>query len=257
MILLTYHSIVWSFDHQHTLLGNVLTQFVHKIENSQSTAVDYQGLKKSPQDLLSYLKQLEGLNKAEYQKFTKDQKLAFWINAYNAYTLKLIIDHYPIISIKDIKPKGFLGSFSTPWKIEFIQLLGKKMTLDNIEHDVIRSKYNEARIHFAVNCASIGCPSLMKTPFVADKMDQQLDAAANNFLTNTEKNKIDPANKTIYLSKIFKWYGDDFKEKYKSDLNYIALIISSDPEIQKQMMNNKYKVKYLDYDWKLNQIKKN
>ncbi len=150
------------FDHAHQKWDQILKQYTTRKGNQ--VYFKYKELKENEVILFSYLKQLESISNKKFEDFSEDQKLAFLINAYNAYTIQIILKNYPIKSIKDISG----GLFSSgPWKIEFISLLGRKMSLDNIEHDTIRKNFNEPRIHFAVNCASIGCPSLLQEAFVA------------------------------------------------------------------------------------------
>lgn len=245
---------VHAFDHDHSALTKVLQQYVKQVGTTQSTAVQYAQLKKNRTGFDAYIKQLEQLNKAEFEGFTVKQKLAFWINVYNAYTLQLIIDNYPVKSIKEIKGGGLLSVFSSPWKIEFIPLFGKKIHLDEVEHEIIRKQFDEPRIHFAVNCASISCPSLMNEAFTAKQLDQQLDKMAKNFITNSLKNKVDSKKKTLSISKIFDWYGGDFDKKHGGPVQYIAKIITDDPTIQKDIRSGQYDLNYLDYDWNLNKI---
>lgn len=223
-----------AFDHSHKIFNDVLSKRV-QFKGHQSL-VDYKGLKSKPKALNEYLKSLSSVSKSEYNQFSSKQKLSFLINAYNAFTLKLIIDHYPVKSIKDI------GSiFSSPWKKEFFKLFGKEMNLDTIEHGMIRKDFKEPRIHFAVNCASIGCPSLAKSAFVAENLNSQLEAAAMNFLKNKDKNYA--LKNTLKLSKIFDWYGGDFE-----NLGGVEVYIKS-----KLGLKGKYKIDYLDYDWNLNE----
>ncbi|MCR9203068.1 MAG: DUF547 domain-containing protein [Halobacteriovoraceae bacterium] len=158
--------------------------------------------------------------------------------------MKLIIDNYPLKSIKDI---GSL--FSSPWSKEIVFLFEEKLTLDNIEHERIRKNFKEPRIHFAVNCASMGCPSLATTPFIPTKLNEQLEKAAKNFLLNKKKNFYDRKKNTLFLSKIFKWYGSDWK-KMKS-ISFLRLVEKYIPEAK----GKNPEVEYLDYDWSLNEFK--
>lgn len=245
LTLLFLSGYAMAFDHNHTKFNEVLQKYTKA--GSISTLFDYKNLSNDKQKFISYLNDLENLSKSEFDKFTNDQKLAFWINAYNAYTIQLIIKNYPVDSIKDIKAGGLLSAFSSPWKIKFIKLLGKELTLDNIEHDIIRKNFSEPRIHFAVNCASMGCPSLRNEAFVASKLEEQLQDSSLKFLTNEKKNRIDPKKKKVYLSKIFKWYGSDFDKKYGSYLNFISKNHPSKTNIEK------FGVSWTDYGWDLNE----
>lgn len=230
-----------TFDHSHSLLAEVLAKYVVKSE--RKTYVKYKELKNSPHILRKYLKLVSKVKKEHYQSFTKNEKLAFLINAYNALTLELIIRHYPVSSIKDI------GSwFSSPWKKEFFLLLEEKHSLDDVEHKMIRKWFNEPRIHFALVCAARSCPPLKTFPYRALKLEQQLKEASENFLLDSERNRLDHLSKTLYLSSIFKWYGSDFERKYGSVKNYIAKFYG--------VKANTYSVLYLSYDWSLNDFTK-
>jgi hypothetical protein len=234
-----------NFDHSHKSWTNILSQNVSQSLNT--TVVNYNALKDTPRPLIDYLDSLEKVSKKDFQLFTSNQQLAFLINAYNAYTIKLIVENYPIKSIKDIG-----GIFSSPWKKKFIHLYGEVQNLDNIEHELIRKNFKEARIHFALVCASIGCPSLRNEAFVADKLNEQLEDSAIRFLSDPQRNRYDKATKTLELSSIFDWYGEDFI-KYNGSLNaFIATKITSDKSDQMLIQNKNVKIKFLDYNWNLN-----
>ncbi|MGK0367121.1 MAG: hypothetical protein ACI9QD_000255 [Thermoproteota archaeon] len=247
LLLLLLSSISsFAFDHSYSDFDTFLKQYVHPFE--YSSKVDYKKIKTQTIkiDLISNF--FEKLTAKEYKSFTKDQKLTYWINAYNFFTIKLVAKNYPVESIKDIR-KILSGAF-TPWKIDFINILGKEISLDRIEHKIIRKKFKEPRVHFALVCASGGCPPLMNFAFTAKKLEEQLKHVSQNFILDTNKNLL--KRDTIMLSKIFKWYGNDFNKKYKSALHFIAQIITKDTGIQKRITTEKIKVDYLDYDWKLN-----
>ena len=184
-----------NFDHSHKLWTNILAQNVSQSLNT--TVVNYIAIKNNPRPLTEYLESLEKVSIKDFQLFSPNQRLAFLINAYNAYTIKLVVENYPIKSIKDIG-----GIFSSPWKKEFIPLFGENKSLDNIEHELIRKNFKEARIHFALVCASIGCPSLRNEAFVAEKLNEQLDDSAKKFLNDPQRNRYDKVNKTLELSSI-------------------------------------------------------
>ena len=233
-LLLLASLSVFAFDHSHKAWNQLLSQYVVK-QNGQ-VLVNYRALKASPQKLDSYLKSLSAVSQAEYEKFSKDQKFSFWVNAYNAFTWKLIIDHYPIRSIRKIG-----GVFTNPWKMEFFKLLGKKMHLDGIEHGTLRDQWKEHRIHFVVNCASISCPNLPLQAIVAKDLEKQLSQAEESFLKNKSKN--DVKKKTIYASKIFDWYGEDFAGLGEVE-GYLKKFYKLSGEVE---------VEFLDYDWDLNE----
>lgn len=227
------------FDHSHKSWDQILKQYTSK--KGKQVYFKYNELKNNENELNSYLRQLESVSKETFNIFERDQKLAFWINAYNAYTIQIILKNYPVKSIKDISSGWFS---SGPWKKEFINLFGKNMSLDNIEHDTIRKEFDEPRIHFAVNCASIGCPSLLEEAFVSSRLNGQLDKAALNFLQNKSKNYV--KGNILYLSKIFEWYGSDFSKKHGDFKNYIIKTLN--------LPHKNYDVKFNDYNWNLNEV---
>lgn len=237
-----------SFDHIHSTWTKVLLQNV--VQSGPESRVRYAMLKPNRATLDDYLLSLEAVPKAEFDRFTEPEKLAFLINAYNAFTIKLVIDNYPIASIKDA------GSFlKSPWKKKFFSLFGKARSLDEIEHEMIRPVFNEPRIHFALVCASLGCPPLRPEAFVGDKLDAQLEALAKTFLVDTSKNRYLSKQKKLELSSIFKWYGDDFRKKYGSAVDFVAARITNVQEEQDAIKSGKIAVTYLEYDWSLNDAK--
>lgn len=249
----------FSFDLSHSAFDTILNNAV--IEKGAQTAVDYDFLYNNPDPLNHYLATLEAVSENEFDSWNKNDQMAFLINAYNAFTLKLILNNYPDIkSIRDLG--GFF--FNSPWDIEFFSLLGEKTNLDHIEHGILRKKYNDPRIHFAVNCASKGCPALQKKAFVGDILDEQLQSATKQFLRDPERNRFIKEKKRLEISSIFKWFSGDFTKK-GSVQNFIAPYISDDPEVQEYLKDkagtggiggtlnkNSIYIKYLEYDWSLN-----
>ena len=227
-------------------LQKLYDQFT-KVEGQQ-TLVNYRGIKESPKLLDIYLNSVAKVKKEDYTKWSDRRKLAFLINTYNAYTIKLIINHYPLKSIRDIG-----NFFKGPWKQKDFLLFGKKVHLDHIEHELIRKNFNEPRIHFAVVCASIGCPSLSTIAFTENNLEELLEKAAQNFLSNKDKNEL--KNNTLYLSKIFKWYGDDFDKNYQSYRHYVSKYLTSNKELQGLINNGKIDIEWNSYDWNLNEYK--
>ena len=223
------------FDHTHARLTRVLKKHVSKGK------VDYTALRKDRKVLDSYLKGLEGVSKKDFQDWSDSQKIAFWINAYNAYTLKLIIDNDPVKSIKDLG-----GWFTSVFGIDFIplnNLFGEVVDLNRIEHGTLRKNFNEPRIHFALVCASISCPALRSEAYIAKDLDKQLDKQARIFLTDVEKNRYDRKSNTLYLSKIFSWFNNDFRKASRTIRKYVAQYLKFPSDVR---------VEYLDYDWSLN-----
>jgi hypothetical protein len=177
------------------------------------------------------------------KSLTRDERFAFYINAYNAWTIKLVLSGYPgIESIKD------LGSiFQSPWKKKICRIGGDVVSLDHIEHDILRPKFKDPRVHFAINCASISCPPLMSQPFRGSTLDRQLDDATRAFINNPERNYL--KGNTLYVSRIFKWFGKDF------DYDIVGFFLTyADDHLKKELEAKKQtvKVSYLSYDWSLN-----
>lgn len=239
------------FDQSHQAWTVYLQKHV-RVKGAAST-VDYKSIKKDPKELQEYLQSLEAVSQSEFDRFSENEKLAFLINSYNAFTVKLIADHYPVKSIKDIGERSFSNPTASPWKEKFFRLFGEERHLDNIEHDMIRERFNEPRIHFAVVCASIGCPALRNEAFVATNVEKQLEDSAQNFLSDTSRNRYSPETKKLELSSIFKWYGSDFPKKYGSLEAFLAPRMTTIPEHQKIIRDKKADVSYLDYDWSLNE----
>jgi hypothetical protein len=200
--------------------------------------VSYSGFVSDSVLLNHYLNQLS--SNAPNETWQSEEKLAYWINAYNAFTIKLIVDHYPVSSIKDIK-KG-IPFVNSVWDLKFFSIGGEGMDLNFIEHQILRKEFDEPRIHFAIVCASISCPKLRNEAFVAGKLEQQLQDQAIDFINDPRKNKL--SADVLQISSIFKWFEADFAKK-----GDIRAFIS---KYFKQTINPKAKVKYLDYDWNLN-----
>ena len=202
--------------------------------------VNYQGFIDENEVFESYLKKLAKHH--PNKSWSSAERLAYWINAYNAFTLKLVLDHYPVASIKDIK--NGVPFVNTVWDIKFIKIEGQTYDLNNIEHGIIRKRFNDPRIHFAVNCASFSCPKLRNEAFTADRLNEQLDDQARYFVNNKDKNII--TSDGAQLSKIFLWYGSDFKKNGSTVRAFINKY--TDEEIAKDT-----KISYLDYKWNLNE----
>lgn len=203
--------------------------------------VDYNGFIKEKAKFETYLQLLS--NNPPQRSWKRTEQLAYWINAYNAFTVKLIVDHHPVKSIKDIK-RG-VPFVNTVWDIKFIEIGGSKYDLNKIEHGILRKRFKEPRIHFAVNCASASCPPLLNHAFTGDKLYAQLNQQAKSFLSDTSKNKFSDNN--MQLSKIFKWFKKDFTKK-ESLKEFLAKYAPAS-------FNKNAKISYLKYDWRLNDQK--
>src|SRR5262245_16744481 len=179
-----------NFDHSHIGFGSVLQQFV------KNGLVDYAALKKDPKRLDEYLGQLAVIPEEAFMAFREKQKIAFLINLYNATTLRLVIDHYPLKSIKDI------GNWlNGPFDQKIVRLMGRSFSLGDVEHAILRKNHREPRLHFALVCGALGCPPLRAEAYVAEKLDDQLDDQARQFLATPSKNLVDLRTRTLHLSK--------------------------------------------------------
>jgi hypothetical protein len=232
-----------------------------------SAMVNYRKLKARPQRLNTFITDMGNLSPGGYDKWSDKDKIAFWLNAYNALTLKAIIDNYPIKSSffrSRVWPKNSIRQIAGVWDKKTFRVMGRNLTLEHIEHKILRVKFNEPRIHMAMVCAAMGCPPLRNEPYVGEKLDEQLDDQTRRFLANSDKFKIDRGGNTLYLSPIFEWFADDFIKKYgptrdigehnrkvSSVLNFVSPYLRETDK--KYMLAGRFKIKYLKYDWSLNE----
>ncbi|NCN27811.1 DUF547 domain-containing protein [bacterium] len=216
------------------------------VKQEVQSKVRYSALKADPEALKKNTAIFSGVSKADFEKWSKNDQMAFLINSYNFFTIKLIVDHYPVKSIKKIG-----GWFSNPWKKKFFQLLGEERSLDEVEHEMLRRDYSEPRIHFAVNCASKGCPPLQSLAFRSETLDKQLESAALNFINSNAFNRYQPKTNTLELSSIFKWYGNDFG----NEMELKTFIAKRHLNLKKKTdeLIKETKIVFLDYDWSLNE----
>lgn len=219
----------------HEVFDKLLNEYVHEDQ------VDYKGFIANKNQFEKYLNLLSD-NPPNKDQWSKDQQLAYWINAYNAFTIKLIIDNYPLTSIQDLHPTIYIPLVRTVWHKKFFSIGGELMNLDHIEHDILRKQFNEPRIHFAINCASFSCPPLRNEAFTAGKIDKQLNEQAVNFINDTKRNEISFDRGEI--SKIFSWFTKDFTKE--------GSLIQFINKYSKVKLNKEAKIEYLDYDWSLN-----
>ena len=191
-----FWSNIWAaYNFDNSLYGELLTKYVH------DGLVDYVGLKDDEIKLDTYLKSVAELGSKEFRSMSKYEQMALYINAYNAYTLRAIINDYPVKSIKKIKGV---------WDKKTAVVAGIKMSLNHIEHGTLRVYYKDPRVHFALNCASYGCPELNLKPYSAEKLEQQLENAAFTFINDRKRNPYNPKKGKFYASSIFKWFKEDF-----------------------------------------------
>lgn len=199
--------------------------------------VDYHAVKNDKR-FGEYLKRLSRVKPSD---ITDDrERLAFWINAYNAFTIQLILDHYPVKSILDIR-RGDTNA----WDIVWIDIGGEKFSLNQIEHDIIRKQFDEPRIHMALVCAAVSCPPLRSEAYTGGLLDAQLDDNTKVFLRDTSKNRFDSGTGTLHLSQLFQWYGEDFVAKSGSSEQFVLNVLGINPDTPPT-------ISYLPYDWNLN-----
>lgn len=215
--------------------------------------VDYKAIKKDTR--LSTV--IEQMSKTNINSFASaDEELAFWINAYNIWTIKIICDNYPVKSINDLHTGGLIiGQVlgATVWDKKLVRINNKDMTLNNIEHDIIRKKFNEPRIHFALVCAAISCPQLRSEAFTADRLDEQLNDQGFRFFAEKGKNRFSIKDKTAVISKILDWYESDFGKNEAEVLLYISRFLDKETAAEIKKNPKQWSVDYSSYDWTLNE----
>lgn len=232
--------------------------------------VDYRKIKDNPQELNQYLEQIAAFSKKELSTSPPPAQIAFYINAYNAITMKRIIDHFPP------RKKGFFNFLNSNLSIQNISgawdkikdnVAGELLTLDEIEHKILRKQFSEPRIHMALVCASLSCPALLNKAYNAEKLNEQLDFATRAFLTDKTRNKFCTDCQKISLSKLFSWYGEDFVKKYPASpllkkkhgeitAAVITFIAGYLPAKNRDfLLKGDYKTEFWDYDWSLNDLK--
>jgi hypothetical protein len=211
------------------------------IEGIPLYAVNYQALGKDP----LYKTVIADLEKASVAvSKTQEEKLAFWINAYNIMAVKMVLDHYPVKSIKDAG-----GLFATVWKLNVGTVGEKERTLNEIEHDILR-KMGEPRIHVAIVCASLSCPDIRPEAYTPERLHEQLADQMRVFLANPQKGlQVDEVKQRLYLSSIFKWFAEDFETK-GGVRRFLAEYVPERPA--GFLRNDKFRMSYLDYNWNLN-----
>lgn len=229
-----------SFDPSHALWGRVLSNHVAQ------ALVDYTGLRARPAELDAYLEAVAAVPQAEFKRWRREDRLALLLNLYNAQTLRLIIDHYPLASIRSI---GVLPGAA--WRLRVVRFGGGVISLDHLEHQIIRKQYDEPRIHFALVCAAKGCPPLRAQPYVGARLDSQLEDQARRFLADSAKNRFEPESGTLWLSPIFEWYQDDFNRA--GTLADYARRYLPGGAVRAMEKAERIKVRFTDYDWSLNE----
>lgn len=229
--------------------------------------VDYQGLKADQEKFDDFLQEMNTVKESDFNQWTMEDQIAYWINAYNVFTLKAIIDHYPIKAgwlTSLTYPKNSIRQISGVWDELQFNAMGKQITLNAIEHEILRVKFNEPRIHVAIVCASIGCPPLRNEPFTGENLNAQLDDQSKRFAAHPQNFRIDRESGYVYVSAIFKWFGEDFIQTYNTDKKFNHLSAQEraiihylyeyiDEKDQHYLDTNIFNISYNSYDWTLNE----
>lgn len=247
----------------HASFDRLLQRFV-----DHEGRVNYSALKQDSRDLDQYYHLIATFSPDSHPDLfpSESHKLAYWINAYNATAIKTVLTYYPISSVLDVKPPAvffFLSEKSGFFVFQRLTYGGKTTSLYYLGNGVIRERFQEPRIHFALNCAALGCPRLPGQAFSGEDLERQLDQETRKFLSEARNFRIDHSGKTIYMSSIFKWYEDDFLNWYQKNyseskaslVNYIALYLTSDKAAELKEHGNQYALRFLPYDWGLNDKK--
>ncbi len=244
------------FDIEHAAWTALLRKHVRPVRGGQATQVAYAGFKADRAALKAYLDSLSAVTPATFGAWARAERQAFLVNAYNAFTVELILTRYP--DLKSIRDLGSL--LSNPWKPRWIGLLGTRVSLDDIEHAMLRKRgdYDDPRVHFAVNCASIGCPALREEAFVAARLDAQMDEQTLRFMSDRTRNRFNAQRGRLELSKIFDWYGEDFRLGHRGIGSLPAFAaryadqLADTPADRGRIRAGGVDIAYTDYDWTLN-----
>ncbi len=242
------------FDHSHSAWNVLLQKHVRWLPDGKQSRVDYKSFAANRAALKEVLQAFSAVPKAAFDGWSAPQQMAFLINAYNAFTVELVLNAYP--QLQSIKDLGSL--FQSPWKKKFFSLLGEPRHLDWIEHEQLRPNYNEPRVHAAVNCASIGCPALRDEAFTAAKLPAQLEDGMRRFLGDRSRNRV--AKGQLEVNEIFKWFREDFEKghqgfhRLEDVFARYAEQLSDLATEQTALRARQLPVRFLDYDWSLNDL---
>ncbi len=250
-----------NFDHSYALFGQELSKYVEKGN------VHYKRWKEKPEGLNQFLAELEALTPEQYEQFSLEQKKAFWLNAYNALTIKVVLDNYPIKGSQSQYPPSSFRQIPGEWENGRFKIMGQPVTLYDIEHERLRHDFPDPRLHFAVVPAARSCAKLSTEPFVAADLEQRLDQCTRDFFADPGNLTVDPRSGMMKVSKIFSWFTLDFATKagfskrafpppMDEDIisSYVSFYVPSDERdvIAKFRKQDKLVLDYLPYDWALN-----
>jgi len=247
------------FDHSHAAWTALLAKHVVTMDAGKASQVRYAGFQQDRAALTAYRDALAKVSADEFQGWSKDRQLAFLINAYNANTVELILTRYP--NIRSIWDFGKI--LNNPFRQKFVRLLGRELSLDDIEHGMIRAEgaYNDPRIHFAVNCASVGCPMLREEAYAGERIERQLEEQTVRFFSDRSRNRYNPQTRALEVTKLLDgspWYAADFRKGWKGFtsvegfLAKYADLLADRPEDRQAIRDQKAPIRFLEYDWTLN-----
>ena len=234
-----------AFDHAHVAWSALLRRHVVVVDGGRASELRYAGMARERRLLKAYLEGLSAVPEGEFERWAREEQMAFLINAYNAFTVEKILTRYPDIgSIWD-----FGRIFGHPFKDRFFMLLGRKRSLDYIEHEILRKRYAEPRIHYALNCAAVSCPMLREEAYEGARLHQQLEEQAVRFLSDRSRNRYRDGR--LEVSKIFDWFKEDFGPREAYFARFAAVLAERADE-QQLIADGKAPFTFLDYDWSLN-----
>ena len=240
--------------------GRLLTEFV------SGGRVDYEKIKQHPDLLQKSIREFAAISRQTYGEWNREEQIAFWINAYNLFTIKAVVDHYPPKGWNLLYPKVSIRQIGGAWDKTIYRTAGQIVSLDQIEHAILSGVFKEPRAHFAMVCASLGCPPLSSTPYEGATLKQMLDQQARIYLSDPEHGlRWDAEHRTLYLSQIFSWFGKDFfyyftvhklfqdlPQKKSYALNFIWEYIPD--ELKQSLTEGEFRIEYMTYDWSLNDL---
>jgi len=234
-----------AFDHSHQAWDALLKKHVAVLDHGKASQLRYAGMARDRAALKGYLEKVSAVKDAEFERWTAPQQMAFLINAYNAFMVEKILTRYP--DIKSVWDFGKL--FGNPFKDRFFTLLQQPFSLDGIEHETLRKRFREPRVHYALNCASVGCPMLREEAYVGPRLERQLEEQAVRFLSDRSRNRL--AGTKLEVSRIFDWYKEDFEPRPAYFARY-AKLLSNDAAGQQLIAGGGATLSFLEYDWALN-----
>lgn len=247
MALLLAQPAVSGQTYDHAAFDAVLRR------HATAASVDYAGIRAERAALDGYIAGLRAVSRETFDAWPRAEQIAFLINAYNAIVIQQVIDNYPIR--RSVRPAALIRPSNSVWQIDGFfdqlkhRLLGRDLTLDQVEHEWLRAKLKEPRIHFALVCAARSCPPLRREAYRGHRLDQQLDDQARTFLNDRERNRF--GTEGAELSEIFKWFAEDFGGE-RGLRHYLGRYLNA--ELARRFTSGRYDIRYIDYDWTLNDV---